>query len=70
MSAATGRPAARTRVTSHSSSYRPADLRVDDPRLVVGITPEAAASATAVVRRRSGDDSPRVLAMLGLAVTS
>jgi hypothetical protein len=52
------------------SGYKPADLRVDDPRILTGVTEEAAASAAAVVQRRAGADTGRVLSMLGLAVAS
>ncbi|MDY1005710.1 hypothetical protein [Curtobacterium sp. CFBP9011] len=70
MSAALGRPAIRRQHSGPSSSYKPADLRVDDPRMVTGITPETASAAVAVVRARAGDDTKQVLDMLGLAVAS
>jgi hypothetical protein len=70
MSAALGRPAARRQRPGPSSSYKPSDLRVDDPRLVTGITPTTASAAAAVVRARAGDDTNQVLDMLGLAVAS
>lgn len=70
MSAALGRPTVRRQHFGPTSSYKPADLRVDDPRILTGITEEAAASATSVVQRHTGADRDRVLAMLGLAVTS
>lgn len=52
------------------SGYSPADLRVDDPRILTGISEETAATAVAVVTRYAGDDRARVLDMLGLAVTA
>lgn len=52
------------------SGYMPSDLRVDDPRILTGISEETAATAVDVVTRHAGDDRARVLDMLGLGVAS
>jgi hypothetical protein len=69
MSAALGRPAVRWKHSGPPSSYKPGDLRVDDPR-PTGITEATAAAARTVVQARAAADTDRVLTMLGLAVAS